>query len=151
MKLAEALAERAEIQTRLDQLQERAVAGARIQEGDTADEDPQALVQEVEALLARLQELMTRINVTNTQTAFDASRSITDAIAERDVLTRRVAFFQRLADAGAARQDRYSRSEVKYVATINVAETRAKADAAAKQRRDLDMRLQQLNWTTDLV
>ena len=151
MKLAEALAERAEIQTRLAQLQSRAVANARIQEGDAVAEDPTALTAEAEQLFGRLQELMARINVTNTRTAYDESRSITEAIAERDLETRRAEFYSQLADAGASRQDRYSRSEVKFVAAIDVAEIRAKADAAAKRRRELDTRLQQLNWTTELV
>ena len=40
MLLAEALAERAEAQARLDELRSRIVAVARVQEGDTPDEDP---------------------------------------------------------------------------------------------------------------
>lgn len=151
MKLAEALAERAEIQTRLAQLQARATENARIQEGDEVAEDPAALAEEAERLFARLQELMSRINLTNSRTAFDETRSITDAIAERDLETRRAAFYAGLADAAAARMDRFSRSEVKFVATVDVKATRAKADAAAKRRRELDTRLQQLNWTTELV
>ena len=56
-----------------------------------------------------------------------------------------------VADAAGARQDRFSRSEVKFVATVDVAAVRALADAAAKRYRELDTRLQQLNWTTDLI
>lgn len=151
MKLAEALAERADIQTRLGQLKQRAVQGARIQEGDSPDEDPQALAAEVERLLDRMQELVARINATNSATHFDGSMTITDAIAERDIQARRRAFYSDLADAAASRQDRFSRSEVKFVATVDVAATRARADAAAKRFRELDTRLQQLNWTTELL
>lgn len=89
MLLAEALAERADIQARLSSLKQRAEQGARFQEGDAPVEDVPTLLAEADRLHARLQELMWRINVTNSTTAFDKSRTITQAIAERDVLARR--------------------------------------------------------------
>lgn len=151
MKLAEALAERAEAQTRLQQLRQRAIQGARIQEGDVPDEDPSALIAEAERLMERLQELITRVNVTNTATRYDDQWTITEAIAARDVCTQRHSFYADLAEAAAARQDRFTRSEVKFVAAIDVAAMRTAADAAAKRRREIDTRLQQLNWTTELL
>ncbi len=44
MLLAEALAERAQAQERLNSLHERLLAVVRVQEGDTPEEDPQELV-----------------------------------------------------------------------------------------------------------
>jgi hypothetical protein len=40
MKIAEALALRADLQKRLEQLKQRLVKNARIQEGDSPEEDP---------------------------------------------------------------------------------------------------------------
>jgi hypothetical protein len=40
MKIAEALALRADLQKRLEQLKQRLVKNARIQEGDVPEEDP---------------------------------------------------------------------------------------------------------------
>lgn len=151
MLLAEALAERAEIQTRVQQLRQRAVEGARIQEGDEPVEDPRELVAEAERLLVRLEELITRINHTNSVTRFDEHWTITDAIAARDVCTLRHGLHNEVASAATARQDRYTRSEVKFVPVVDVAAERAAADAAAQRRREIDTRLQQLNWTTELV
>lgn len=54
MLLAEALAERAEAQNRLKKLTERLGAVARVQEGDTPEEDPQALLEEAEALFGTI-------------------------------------------------------------------------------------------------
>lgn len=150
MKLAEALAERAEVQTRLTQVRQRLTRGARIQEGDVPAEEPQPMLAECERLLSRLQELMAQINATNATTAFDEHRTITDAIATRDVESMRFRFYNELADAAAERQDRYSRSEVKFVPTVDIAAIRALADASAKRYRELDTKLQQLNWSTDL-
>ncbi|MGO1393617.1 DIP1984 family protein [Agrococcus casei] len=150
MKLAEALAERSDIQARLEQLKARATQTVRIQEGDSPDEDPRALINEAERLHTRLGELITRINATNASAPFDETRTISDAITARDIASRRRTFFAQLADAAAARHDRFTRSEVKYVAAYPVAELRAQADAAAKEYRELDTRLQECNWTTEL-
>ncbi len=48
MLLAEALAERAQAQERLNSLHERLLTVARVQEGDTPDEDPQELLRELD-------------------------------------------------------------------------------------------------------
>ena len=56
-----------------------------------------------------------------------------------------------LAQMGAITQGRITRSEVKYVSTINVAEIRKRADELAKNYRDLDARIQELNWQAGLV
>lgn len=151
MLLAEALAERAEAQNRLLRLTERLKAVARIQEGDTPDENPAELLAEVAALYTKVEDLIRRINATNTATVFDGTMSLTDAIAKRDVALQRRRFYTNLADAAGARQDRFSRSEIKYVATVDVGELRTKADQAAKEYRLLDTRIQQLNWATELL
>lgn len=71
MKLAEALAERAEAQRRYFQLKERLSLVARVQEGEEPDEDPAELLAEAEQLMDRLTWLIRRINATNMATAFD--------------------------------------------------------------------------------
>jgi hypothetical protein len=48
MKIAEALALRADLQKRLEQLEQRLVNNARIQEGDALEEDPVELQSELE-------------------------------------------------------------------------------------------------------
>src|SRR5260370_31731132 len=53
--------------------------------------------------------------------------------------------------AVAITQGGITRSEVKYVWTINVAEIQKRADALAKNYRDLDARIQELNWQAELV
>ena len=48
MKIAEALALRSDLQKRLEQMKQRLVKNARIQEGDTPEEDPAELQSELE-------------------------------------------------------------------------------------------------------
>lgn len=150
MLLAEALARRAEAQDRLNSITQRLTAGARIQEGDTPVEDPAELLAEAAQKLQEIETLVRRINHTNSQTPFEGA-TLTDAIARRDALLRARRLYAQVADAGSARQDRYSRSEVRYVPTVDVGALRKMADDAAKAYRELDTKIQQLNWSTQLL
>ena len=151
MKLAEALAERSDCQNRLEDLKKRMVRSARVQEGEQPAEDSDELMKEAERLFARLLELISAINRTNAKTAFDEKQSISDAIAKRDVTAKKRDFLAGIADAASTRQDRYSKSEVKFVATFSVAQVQKQVDRLSKEFRELDTRLQELNWKTELV
>ena len=150
MLLAEALARRAEAQDRVNSITQRLTQGALIQEGDTPVEDPAELLAEAARLLQEIETLVRRINHTNSQTPFEGA-TLTDAIARRDALLRARRLYAQVADAGSARQDRYSRSEVRYVPTVDVGSLRKMADDAAKAYRELDTKIQQLNWSTQLL
>jgi hypothetical protein len=82
MKLAEALAERSDCQIKIEEMKKRLIRSARVQEGDQPAEDTTELLTEGERVFARLQELISAINRTNSKTAFDNERTISDAIAE---------------------------------------------------------------------
>ena len=57
MKLANALSERSQLQTRLRQLETRLLNNAKVQEGEEPAEDPQALLKELREDYGRLEEL----------------------------------------------------------------------------------------------
>src|SRR6266542_4368160 len=128
MKVAEALILRADCQKRIAQLKSRLLVNAKVQEGDAPAETPQDLIVELERVSTDLVNLIKRINKTNSATAFDGERTISDALAERDVLSLRRAVFSELAQTAAITQGRFTRSEVKYISTINVAEIQKCAD-----------------------
>ena len=151
MKLAEALILRADCQKRFAQLKSRLLANAKVQEGDQAAEDPKDLAADLEGVADQLADLVKRINKTNSATLFAGGRTISDALADRDVLALRRAVYTDLAQAAAFTQDRYTRSEVKYVRTIDVVENQKRADELAKNYRELDARIQEFNWLTELV
>ena len=65
MKLAEALKERADLNIKIEQLRSRLTANALVQEGEKPAEDPGELLAELDGAIARLEELMARINLTN--------------------------------------------------------------------------------------
>jgi len=95
--------------------------------------------------------LVTSINRTNAATTFDGQRTISDAIAERDILGKKRDLFSQLAESATTRQDRYSKSEVKFVSTVSVGETQIQKDLLAKAFRELDTRIQELNWETEII
>ena len=56
-----------------------------------------------------------------------------------------------LVDHVTGPDNRYSRNEIKMVRLVDVAQLRRDIDQYAKQLRELDTRIQGLNWTTELV
>lgn len=154
MKLAEALALRADAHKRFEQLRARAQASARYQEGEEPAEDAAGLLREAEEVLQELEDLIRRINRTNAETSLGDGLTVTDAIARRDVLRLRHALLSSVSDAASGKaggMHRQLRSELRQVAAVSVSELRVDADTAAKEHRELDTRIQQRNWEVDLV
>lgn len=150
MKLAEALVLRADHQKRIEQLKARLLRNAKVQEGEQPAEDPEALLREYEALAAELVQLIKRINVTNA-CASVMGRSMTQALAERDVLKLRHATYRELAQAATITQSVSTRSEVRFRGTVSVSAVQKQADTIAKELRELDARIQEANWSIDLA
>ena len=65
MKLAEALALRADAVKRVEQLKSRVLANARFQEGEDPTEDATGLLTEADRALGELEVLIRRINRTD--------------------------------------------------------------------------------------
>jgi len=150
MKLAEALIERADLQTRLSQLDARLHNNAKVQEGETPAEDPAALLEELDRISARLEQLITAINLTNASVT-DGGEPLTALLARRDVLKSRVGALRNFLNAASSVVMRGSRSEVVIRSTVDVTALRKEVDARAMELRKLDTRIQALNWTADLL
>jgi hypothetical protein len=153
MKLAEALILRSDSQKRIQQLRERLARSARVQEGEQPAEDPQELLDELGRTLGTLREMVRRINRTNAVTSFDESRTLTDALADRDILSLERSVVQGLIEAAAPQQGRmypYMMQE-KSFRTVNIADLQRRADELARQYRELDSRIQAMNWNVDLL
>jgi hypothetical protein len=150
MKVAEALILRADHQRRLQQLKQRLLRNAKVQEGDDPAEDPRGLIAELERVAADLERLIQRINRTNAATALAGAGTVSDALARRDVLALRHGAYRDLAQAASVEQARYSRSEVKFRSTVDVAAIQRRADDLAREHRELDATIQASNWATEL-
>lgn len=150
MKLASALSERADIQRRLSELSERLANNAKVQEGDTPAEDPQELLAEMDGLIDRLETLIYRINMTNSKVETDGV-SMTMMIARRDGLKKRIAMLRGFLDCASNKVERYSRAEIAVHSTVDVKELQKQVDGLSRELRELDEKIQELNWTTELL
>jgi predicted RND superfamily exporter protein len=151
MKLSEALILRADSQKRVEQLKQRILRSAKVQEGDQSPENPNTLLEELERTLGTLRDLIKRINKTNSATEFEADKTISDVLAERDVLLMKRNAYSQLTDAASVVQTLYSRSEIKFVSTVDVSNMQNQVDELSKQYREIDSRIQAMNWQTELL
>lgn len=149
MKLAEALNQRADLQKRIAQLRERLANNVKVQEGDEPAENPEDLFRELEGSLKQLKDMIVSINRTNQETLWEG-RTLTEMIAEKDVLSMHLSTLRAVLDAANVRSDRYSRNEIKFIRTVDVNDLQKKVDDLSKGLRELDSTLQQANWMTDL-
>ncbi|MGN1137071.1 MAG: DIP1984 family protein [Oscillospiraceae bacterium] len=150
MKLASALSERTDIQNRISELSVRLNNNAKVQDGDKPAEDPIVLMGELDRLLKRLEELMSRINLTNSRTVSDG-RTITEILAHRDCLKKKIELTRSFLNTASNKVNRMTRTEIKIVSTVSVSEIQADLDELSKQLRITDEKIQELNWTTELI
>jgi hypothetical protein len=151
MKLAEALILRADAQKRIEQLKQRLLNSAKVQEGDKPAENPTELINELEELTTELTSLVQKINRTNVNTFLEPEVTVADALAQRDILKLKHSIYRDIAQAGTITHGRFTRSEIKFVSTVNVAEIQQIADRLAREHRELDAAIQAINWNTELM
>jgi hypothetical protein len=156
MLLAEALALRADRQKKLKELSARIEDNARVPEGHTADEDPRALIEAAAEVAAELATLVERINRTNAGTVAgpEDAATISDLVARRDHAQRMTQLYRNAARAGtragAGRSWLSRGGDAATAAAVDVPALQRQADDWAVRYRDLDVRLQRLNWVTEL-
>ncbi len=150
MKLAEALQERADLNRRIQQLKQRLNSNAIVQEGEQPAENPQELLAELDGCASNLEQLITRINLTNCHAQVDGE-NLTALLARRDVLTLKLSSYRDLAYNASQLGRRATHTEIKLLSTVNVKDLQKQIDAMAKELRLLDNSIQAANWTADLI
>ncbi len=150
MKLAQALILRSDTQKRIEQLKVRLLSNAKTQENEKPSEDPKLLLKELDKLTSELFRLICSINLTNSSAKFDGM-SLTEMIAKKDALTLKANVLREFATSASQKVDLYSNSEIKILSTVDVAALQKQVDALSKEIRELEMKLQEANWSVDLV
>jgi hypothetical protein len=155
MLLAEALVLRADRQKLLKELTNRIEDNARAPEGAGPDEDPNDFLERAGPLEGELTDLVRRINRTNARTQADAAAAVTisDLIAERDQAQRMNQLYRAVAKAGTRGAGRglWARDDNPTRAVVDVSQLQKSADEWGVRYREIDVRLQQLNWSTELA
>ena len=150
MKLAEALMERADLQRRLVQVKQRMQQNALYQEGDAPAESVAELLAEYRRCAERLETLVVAINRSNQQIVLADGMPMLEALARRERLQHEHAILSALCEAAMPDNSRYSRSELRSLSAVNISEVRKEADKIAQRCRELDIQIQQANWSQDL-
>lgn len=151
MTLGEALNLRADLQTKITQLTARLMENVKVQEGDTPVLAPQDLRQELFVVIDTLGKLVARINQTNNLTVINADQKLVDALIERENLMKKRSVIQQMIEKASSNENRYSMSEIKFVSIVDVAVLQKEYDLLSKQWRELDNKIQGINWITALI
>ena len=107
-------------------------------------------MKELDSSLIKLENLIYRINNTNSLTK-SGDVTITQLIAKRDCLKERLRVMRNFLNTCSQSVSRYSKTEIRIRSTVKVSELQKEVDAYAKQLRETDEKIQELNWTTELI
>ncbi|MFW5705128.1 MAG: DIP1984 family protein [Nanoarchaeota archaeon] len=151
MKLAQALIERAQLKEQIGELKERLKSNSKVQEGEKPSESPEEILKLIEEKISALENFIKRINKTNAEIKFNNFFTISDAIAKRDMLLKKVNVIKSMVSASEVDSWRVSRSEIKQVPTIDRKKYQKMSDRLSKEYRDLDLKIQELNWQVELL
>ena len=150
MKLAEALQARADLNTRIAQLRARLNNNALVQEGESTAEDPNALLKQLNDCIRERQDLIARINLTNS-TVKTEGKTLTEWIAARDALTLKLSVCRDLVNTASSGAYRARGTEIRIKPAVSVKDLQDEVDAMAKELRLTDNRIQAANWANDLM
>ena len=153
MKLAEALSLRKDLETRVATLKTLLGEASKVQEGDEPAEKPESLMDELDGCLEKLEYYVYNINVTNMNIKDEDGKTMTKLLSERDTLRKRIDVldyaFKTITGVGTF--TRYTRNEIKRVVTIDQKTLRSRINQLSQQYRQLDMKIQVMNYTYDLM
>ena len=149
MKLAEALQARSDLKKQLNQLEYRMSSNALVQEGEQPNEKPSELFKQYNDSLKQLEELIIRINLTNSRAKVEGV-TLTELIARRDTLKQKIDAYRSVLSTASSNTSRATRTEIKVLSTINVESFQKDVDRMSKELRELDNRIQEANWKIEL-
>lgn len=149
MKLANALADRSNMQQRLADLERRLNNNAKVQAGEEPAENPAALLAEIDEIVAAMEKLIAKINLVNSTTIVDGM-TLTELLAKRDCLKMRVNIMRGFLNNASSKVDRYTKTEIAIKSTVSVAELQKEVDRYSKELREIDEKIQECNWTTEI-
>lgn len=155
MKIAEGLITKADLEEKIYNFYNRARNNLLVQEGEEVQEDPIKLIKSLEEANKNLVELIAKIHKANSQSKLvdedgnPMNITIQEALARKEGLVSMASKVRDLAES-ATPQNRYSKSEIKIIATVDAKVLQAKADKFSKEARNLDIAIQKTNWLVDL-
>lgn len=146
MKLAEGLLLRADIIKKIEHLQNRIRPVLIVSDDKVPQEDPEELLAQMRKAIRDLETLIVRINKTNNETLVEGEGSLMEALARRDSLKM---LAEKLRNVRFAAQVDNS-SINKLTATIDIKNLQIEMDQTGRAFREIDSKIQEINWLTQL-
>lgn len=159
IKLAEALLIKSDLQKLLLSLKMRLGDNAKIQEGDTPAEDPNALLLQVSDVAQKLRDVNFLIHKTNECTPLMGDdfldkngipNTLLWALCERDKLIEEHKIIGHTLECAKIDAVRHSGREIKWQRAVDVDALQKQYDTLAKHIRKLNIKIQETNWHTDV-
>ncbi len=72
-------------------------------------------------------------------------------IVKRDMLGKKISILKEIAEEATVKVNRYSQTEIKIFSAMKVDQLQREINKYSKEYRELDTKLQGLNWTIDLM
>lgn len=151
MKLAEALLIRSDLQKKLFQLKARIANNVKVQDGDSPNEDPNALIIEANQVITELATLIEKIHRTNALSQTSEGESLLSLLNKREELEMRHKLLSDANDMASNEAARYSPREIKWKVMVSVSALQKQADDLSMKLRKLNLVIQANNWQIDLV
>lgn len=146
MKLAEALLLRADLMKKIEHLQNRIIPVLIVADDKLPQEDPYKLMAQLRKTIQDLESLVIRINKTNNETSVEGEGSLMEALAKRDSLKM---FSERLRSIRYAAQINNS-GDKNLKTTIDIKSLQIEMDQTGRAFREIDSKIQGINWLTEL-
>jgi len=146
MKLAEGLLLRADLMKKIEHLQNRIRPVLIVSDDKVPQENPDKLLAQLRKAIEDLETLIIRINKTNNKTKVEGEGSLMEALANRDSLKM---LSEKLRNIRYAAQVNNS-GDTNLKTTIDIKRLQAEMDQTGRAFRELDSKIQEINWLTEL-
>jgi hypothetical protein len=150
MKIAEALLLRADMQKRLESLRDRISKNVVVQEGEQPAENPEKLLADAMRIAEEFQKMIFSINKANLSGKTARSRSLTEAIAERDALVLKHSILNTAVNSAVKPPDRFGLREIRWVKAVEIKPLQDQVETLAKQIREVNIEIQAANWQIEI-
>ncbi|HXJ97397.1 MAG TPA: DIP1984 family protein [Gelidibacter sp.] len=146
MKLAEGLLLRADLLKKIEHLQNRIKPVLIVSDDKQPQEDPIVLLAQLRKAIQDLELIIVRINKTNNDTIVEGEGLLYEALAKRDSLKM---LSEKLRNIRQAAQI-YNTGETNLKATISIKNLQIEMDQTGRAFREIDSKIQEINWLTEL-
>lgn len=150
MKISEALIEKSELLKINEQILNRIIRNAIVQEGEKPSEEVSVLLKILNDNFIKIEDLSLRIAKANSIVLTKTGIRIADAIIKKELLGKNIEIFRKIYESGDTNSARYSQSEIRKIRTFDLKEIQKNIDLLSKEYRVLDVNIQEANWNNNI-